>query len=66
MFDEMPDLQYSLTDYLPLDHEADCHLCDADGMVVTCVDDVCRGVGFCIHGDGMAICRCQVSADVGR
>ena len=39
-----------------------CLLCDADGVVVTCVDDICRAQGDCIHGDGMALCRCQVSA----
>lgn len=32
-----------------------CWNCD-DGWVVVCIDDMCRGCGECIHGDGMAPC----------
>lgn len=36
----------------------DCR-CDGSGWYVICIDDVCRGVGECIHGDGMAACPCE-------
>ena len=36
----------------------DCR-CDGSGFYVTCIDDVCRGSGYCIHGDGMAVCPCE-------
>ena len=33
--------------------------CDGSGFYVRCIDDICRGVGECIHGDGMAMCPCE-------
>lgn len=33
-----------------------CNLCDGDGIIVTCVDDMCRGAGECMHGDGEQLC----------
>lgn len=36
-----------------------CGNCN-DGMVVVCIDDICRAIGECIHGDGMAVCPCQL------
>ena len=27
-----------------------------DGWIIVCLDDICRGQGWCIHGDGDAIC----------
>lgn len=32
--------------------------CDGSGLYVVCIDDICRGLGECIHGDGMATCPC--------
>lgn len=39
-----------------------CGNCN-DGMIVVCVDDMCRGAGECFHGDGMAVCPCQLEPD---
>ena len=33
-----------------------CHRCDGSGFVLTCIDDMCRGAGECMHGDGESIC----------
>lgn len=33
-----------------------CWKCGGDGFVVTCWDDLCRGQGHCMHGDGEAMC----------
>ena len=34
-----------------------CWRCNEDGMIVICMDDICRGLDHCIHGSGgMAIC----------
>lgn len=33
-----------------------CWLCGGEGTIVTCCDDMCRGLGECIHGDGEAEC----------
>ncbi len=33
-----------------------CSTCSGKGIVLVCVDDVCRGRGECIHGDGMGFC----------
>src|SRR6185436_19397071 len=41
---------------------SECH-CNGDGWIVVCVDDMCRGSGECIHGDGMALCPCQYEGD---
>ena len=33
-----------------------CCNCDGSGWMVVCVDDMCRGMGECIHGDGNRPC----------
>jgi hypothetical protein len=33
-----------------------CNTCDGSGFVLTCIDDMCRGAGWCIHGDGEDVC----------
>lgn len=35
------------------DHDHD----HGEGIVVFCCDDICRGQGYCMHGDGDSICR---------
>jgi len=39
--------------------EGYCMDCDGEGWIVTCCDDLCHGAGYCIHGDGMALCHCN-------
>lgn len=39
-----------------------CEKCN-DGIIVWCVDDMCRGIGRCIHGDGERLCECESMAD---
>jgi hypothetical protein len=37
-----------------------CEACDGSGEILVCVDDICHGIGECIHGDGMRMCTaCQ-------
>lgn len=36
----------------------DCR-CDGSGVIMVCCDDMCRGAGECIHGDGMKVCPCE-------
>lgn len=38
--------------YAPTDG---CPHCD-DGRIVICPDDLCRGQGWCMHGDGERLC----------
>lgn len=33
-----------------------CFRCDNKGTIIVCVDDLCRGAGECMHGDGEIIC----------
>lgn len=33
-----------------------CWKCGGEGFIVVCVDDMCRGSGHCIHGDGEEAC----------
>jgi hypothetical protein len=33
-----------------------CQTCGGEGFIVTCIDDMCRGCGECMHGDGEAPC----------
>ena len=35
-----------------------CAQC-TDGIIVTCPDDMCRGAGECLHGDGEIACECE-------
>lgn len=47
---EFPDL--TEPDFMDFEDEADdaCPKCDGTGFYVWCVDDMCRGVGECMHG----------------
>jgi hypothetical protein len=43
------------------DDEADeeggyCYRCDNKGTILICIDDLCRGAGECMHGDGEIVC----------
>lgn len=41
------------------DHEpydSYCYRCDNRGFIIVCIDDLCRGAGECIHGDGEMVC----------
>lgn len=43
-----------------------CNTCDGTGWVVTCFDDICVGLGECIHGDGEEACpECSGGGYVG-
>ena len=33
-----------------------CAICDGQGWILTCIDDLCRGAGECMHGDGDQTC----------
>jgi hypothetical protein len=33
-----------------------CYRCNNEGTIFVCPDDMCRGCGECIHGDGEIIC----------
>lgn len=33
-----------------------CERCGGEGFIVVCVDDMCRGAGECMHGDGEIPC----------
>jgi hypothetical protein len=33
-----------------------CWRCGGEGWIVICIDDMCRGAGECIHGDGETLC----------
>jgi hypothetical protein len=33
-----------------------CQRCDNAGFIVVCIDDMCRGAGECMHGDGEIVC----------
>ena len=39
-----------------------CEKCN-DGIIVVCIDDMCRGAGECMHGDGEILCDCEFAAD---
>jgi hypothetical protein len=56
-FDEEPD------DFYPDDDDGYCDECGGDGWILTCCDDICHGVGYCIHGDGMRMCACNTSCE---
>ena len=45
------------------DEDDYCIDCGGEGWVVTCIDDICHGLGYCIHGDGMRICHCNRDLD---
>lgn len=33
-----------------------CMTCGGEGFIVVCIDDMCRGAGECMHGDGEIPC----------
>lgn len=33
-----------------------CGRCNGEGVIMVCIDDICRGLGECIHGDGYRTC----------
>ena len=33
-----------------------CNTCFGEGFIVVCIDDMCRGAGACMHGDGEIPC----------
>lgn len=33
-----------------------CLRCDGEGTIMVCIDDICHGLGYCIHGDGEIAC----------
>lgn len=33
-----------------------CGRCGGEGEILVCIDDMCRGSGGCIHGDGYRTC----------
>jgi hypothetical protein len=33
-----------------------CNTCGGAGYIVVCIDDMCRGAGECMHGDGEVPC----------
>ena len=35
---------------------ATCERCGGEGIIITCCDDMCNGIGHCIHGDGEEVC----------
>ncbi len=34
-----------------------CPDCQGEGQILICIDDICHGQGWCMHGDGEVICR---------
>lgn len=54
--------EHDVRDYFQ-DDDGYCEDCGGDGWVLTCCDDLCHGAGYCIHGDGMAICHCNTSGE---
>jgi hypothetical protein len=33
-----------------------CNTCGGVGYIIVCIDDMCRGAGECMHGDGEIPC----------
>jgi hypothetical protein len=33
-----------------------CNTCGGNGFIVICIDDLRRGAGECMHGDGEILC----------
>ncbi len=38
------------------DEDYNCSRCDGNGSIMICCDDMCQGLGECIHGDGEIMC----------
>jgi hypothetical protein len=43
-----------------------CDACGGDGWILTCCDDICHGLGYCMHGDGMEMGDCNDSGEPPR
>jgi hypothetical protein len=56
-FDDEPD------DFYRDEDDGYCEACGGEGWILTCCDDMCHGVGYCIHGDGMLMCPCNTSCE---
>lgn len=42
-----------------------CEMCGGTGIIITCCDDMCNGIGHCIHGDGEEVCpTCGGEGDI--
>jgi hypothetical protein len=53
------DLSYPHTElegYEDFDDVDYCYRCDGSGTILVCCDDMCQGMGECIHGDGEIRC----------
>lgn len=50
----MPNMD-EFDDYDP-DYDYGCITCGGEGFIVVCIDDMCRGAGECMHGDGEDVC----------
>ena len=54
----------------PIDFEwedefAACYECNGTGQVLICCDDLCHGLGYCMHGDGEIMCHvCKGSGEI--
>ena len=42
-------------DFFGLD-DSYCQRCGGEGFIIVCCDDMCRGAGECMHGDGEIVC----------
>lgn len=47
-----PDTRYEET----WEEDEYCDRCGGSGEILVCCDDICHGLGECIHGDGYAVC----------
>lgn len=43
-------------DDLIFGYDSGCNECGGAGTIIVCIDDMCRGCGECIHGDGEIPC----------
>ncbi|MFN2233884.1 MAG: hypothetical protein ACK2U1_06610 [Anaerolineales bacterium] len=46
-------------DYENFEDQEEPEMCPeylGSGFVLICIDDICNGLGYCIHGDGEMIC----------
>ena len=67
MDDENERICAGCTDVVPVDTIDDdgyCDNCGGDGWILTCCDDICHGLGYCMHGDGMEMCACNTSCEL--
>ena len=42
-------------DFFCDDDDLGCQHCN-DGVLLVCIDDLCQGQGWCMHGDGEIVC----------